>query len=192
MRRAFRVALQGALSALLVAAFGVIGLLVGGGLGLQRAGELLLTPWRRLEAPPEPITRFLLISGDDLFVQAAEGRIYRCCWSVAELPPYPAYPSTHFPCESSLARPTPPGTVVDQIERTYCGADYGIFYQYVLLEDGSVWQWSYAGSGLEAGSTILTYGLCGLGSGLSAGGLAVWGAWRLRRRLTRAQADEQI
>jgi len=161
----------------------VVGLLIGGLLGLGRVDRLPREqPWQPLGSPPAEVTGLLQIDRGELYVAAADDQIYRCCWEPAALPEFPSYPPSHFPCEGSQDKPIPPGTTVDRLEVIYCGPDYGLSYAYVLLEDGSVWSWSYAEDALTTIGTLLTYPLGGIGGGLLLGGaIAVW-SWRRRRR----------
>jgi len=157
----------------------LVGLLTGILLGFRQSSRLSLTPWQRLDDPPDRITELALIDWADLYVQTEGEKILKCCWVESELPRSPSGPASHFPCESTLLKPTPPGRALDRLDVTYCGPDYAPSYSYVLLEDGTVWRWSYSGGGLAAFGAILTYGLCGLGLGLGSGLLVVAGSrWR--------------
>lgn len=50
-------------------------------------------------------------------------------------------------CELLTPRlPPPPGEVVERFEGTQCYADGAAYFQYVLVEDGSLWEWNFIAS----------------------------------------------
>ena len=183
MRRSLAVAATLLSHTLFVLALAVVGLMIGALVGFGRVDRLPLEqPWQPLGAPPATITGLLQIDRGDLYVAAADDQIYKCCWARSELPAYPSGPGSHFPCDVSQEKPSPPAGVIDRLEVTYCGPDYGISYAYVLLEDGSVWKWSFAQDGLATMGALLTYSLGGVGGGFLLGGsIAIW-SWRRRRK----------
>jgi hypothetical protein len=175
-----------------VLALGGAGLLLGGLMGIRRAEGLSREePWRPLGSPPTRVTRLLRIDADGAYVAASDDQVYKCCWEPSELRESPSYPSSHFPCEGDQDRPTAPGKVIDQQEVAYCGPDYGISYALVLLDDGSVWEWSYASNPLAGIGILLSYALAGIASGFLLGGsIAIW-SWRRRWRKWKQPPQEQ-
>jgi len=183
MRRSFAVGATVISHTLFVLTLAVAGLLIGGLMGLGRADRLPREqPWQPLGSPPAKVTGLLQIDRGELYVAAADDQIYKCCWERSELPEYPSYPPSHFPCDASQEKPAPSGTVVDRLEVTYCGPDYGLAYAYILLDDGSVWKWASAEDPLAAIGNLVSYSLGGIGVGLLVGGsTAIW-SWRRRSR----------
>lgn len=183
MRRTLAVGATVISHTLFVLALAVVGLLIGALLGFRRVDELPLEePWEQVGSPPARVTALLMIDRGDLYVTAADDQVYRCCWERSELPDYPSGPGSHFPCDVSQEKPSPPAGVINRLDITYCGPDYGLAYAYVLLDDGSVWRWSYAQDGLATMGAVLTYSLGGVGGGLLFGGaVAIW-SWRRRSR----------
>lgn len=168
---------------LFLLALGAVGLLVGGLLALARVNNLpQREPWEPLGSPPKPVTELIRIDWEDVYVAATDGEVYRCCWERTELPEFPTHPPSHFPCDVSIEKSTPPGQVVDRLDVTYCGPDYGISYGLALLEDGTVWKWSYDSSPLGAFGAVVMYSLCGAGAGLLIGGSIAVRSWRRRMR----------
>jgi hypothetical protein len=183
MRRSFAVGATAISHTLFVLALAVVGLLIGALLGFGRVDKLPLEePWEQVGSPPARVTALLMIDRGDLYVTAADDQVYRCCWERSELPDYPSGPGSHFPCDVSQEKPSPPAGVINRLDITYCGPDYGLAYAYVLLDDGSVWRWSHAQDGLATMGALLTYSLGGIGGGFVLGGtIAIW-SWRRRSR----------
>ena len=183
MRRSFAVGATVISHTLFVLALAVVGLLIGGLMGLGQVDRLPREqPWQPLGSPPAKVTGLLQIDRGELYVAAADDQIFKCCWERSELPEFPSFPPSHFPCEVPQEKPTPPGTIVDRLEVTYCGADYGLAYSYVLLDDGSVWKWAFTQDPLAGIGILLLYSLGGIGGGLLLGvAIAVW-SWRRRRK----------
>jgi len=190
MRRTLAVGATVISHTLFVLALAVVGLLIGALLGFGRVDKLPLEePWEQVGSPPARVTALLMIDRGDLYVTAADDQVYRCCWERSELPDYPSGPGSHFPCDVSQEKPSPPAGVIDRLDITYCGPDYGLAYAYVLLDDGSVWKWAFTENPLAGISILLSYSLGGTGVGLLVGGsIAIW-SWRRRRRKWKQTPD---
>ena len=95
-----------------------------------------------------------------IYIETTEGNIYSCqrpsdllminkCWVQTNSP---QIGTNDEGCETNpedVARhrrfviSDPPGTTTDRIRLEICGASSGV-YEYVLLEDGTVWAWWFA------------------------------------------------
>jgi|SRR3990172_4463262 len=183
MRKTLAVSATVISHAFFVLTLAVVGLLIGGLMGARRMDRLPLgKPWEPLGSPPAKVTKLLRIDWEGDYVATADDQVYKCCWERSELPEFPSYPPSHFPCDVSQEKPAPPGTTIDELEVTYCGPDYGVSSALVLLEDGSVWRWSYVSNPLAAIGILLSYSLGGIAVGFLLGGsIALW-SWRRRRK----------
>jgi hypothetical protein len=102
--------------------------------------------WRQLDTPPGEVTRLLTADEDVVYVETADGTVYRVmcrakgpddiCWEETEAPPDDlVLPCTH------QELPPPPGPTRDHIETCF-EYEYYILAQYALLEDGTLWRWN--------------------------------------------------
>ncbi len=102
--------------------------------------------WRQLDTPPGEVTRLLTADEDVVYVETADGTVYRVmcrakgpddiCWEETEAPPGDlVLPCTH------QELPPPPGPAKDHIE-TCIEYEFYILTQYALLEDGTLWRWN--------------------------------------------------
>jgi len=114
--------------------------------------------WRMLGKPPETITGFLAADFNTVYVRTAHHKIYSCywaspydtaCWVEAQQPTgLLQYPCPGTVNTSGFILPKPPfPDVVDTIKAEYCSSfagnvDYSVF-EYLLLRDGTVAQWSH-------------------------------------------------
>jgi len=81
-----------------------------------------------------------------VFIRNGDEAIYRCpeCWQQAELLNEPLLDSS-YECTADVRPPEPPGIVIHEFSDTECYADVRTYFTYVVLEDGSVWEWTNTG-----------------------------------------------
>ncbi len=104
--------------------------------------------WRLLGAPLSGAARILYASGDNICVLANDTSTYCFMGSLPSSPTWqrgtPPAPSSPQPWVANYHRPQPPGRVVQSAEAGYPWAEVALSTQYVLLDDGKVWQWRHA------------------------------------------------
>jgi len=109
--------------------------------------------WSRNEQFPSKALRFVAHDGNELFdggvyLETVDGIIYRC--EDFDLPCVPSNESAPSglsrDCGSPMGiTPWAPGTVTDKLSYRFCGVDGFADRYYVILDDGSVWQWTSRG-----------------------------------------------
>lgn len=147
----------------------------------------VFTRWQALGAPPGGAVDILDADASFVYVLTSQDQVYRWLvnWEKAE-PLERLLLDPDRVCEPFAPRlPDPPGKVVDRIEGTQCYADGAAYFQYVLLEDGSVWEWGYVTSPLML-SLYPLLGIAGCFFGAFLAGLwllfsLILGKYRQRR-----------
>jgi hypothetical protein len=112
--------------------------------------------WSRYEQLPSKALRFM--GHDDegdffggVYVEAADGMIYHCqdvdspCVASREFSPevYPDICQTYD--APTGVTPWTPGKVIDKLSYHFCGIDTSEDRYYIILENGSVWNWDSPG-----------------------------------------------
>jgi hypothetical protein len=158
-----------------------IGSLIG---GMETRGSF--EPWHPLGVPPEQAIEIYAHTDNTPFVKTVNGNFYHCtyfrqsdsqnCWTKVDrsdleiVDSYPCIPDVHFNV------PSPPGEVVDMFEFEGCAGGLSVVTtqnNFALLEDGSVWAWSYGYSNFSGISTM-GYILEGFYWGMILGGIIVF------------------
>jgi hypothetical protein len=121
-----------------------------------RVSNGALTAWRPAAPPPDGAIRILGIDlqdtrrdGNDssdavLYIETISGRAYKLAGEGAQAGWEEIDPSavTTWPWECDLPPVVPPpSTVIDAAGASWCGEWHSGQVRYVVLEDGSVWQW---------------------------------------------------
>ena len=128
----------------------------------------VFTRWQPLGSPPGGAVDILDADASFVYVMNSQGEVYRWLidWEKTQPLERPLLDPDRV-CEPMAPRlPAPPGEVVDRIEGTQCYADGAGYFHYVLLEDGSLWKWSFIASPL----ILFLYPLLGI-AGCIAGAL---------------------
>ena len=149
----------------------ILGLLSFWGMSLLPQGN-----WHQLKTAPEEVVEImdnaiLNFWGGSINVRTISGKIFTydcwgeqdCGWTLFN----PTQSGEDIPNEICLPGqerkrfPAPPfpGKVVSSQIFDVCGADFTVQYNFILLEDGSIWTWDRYWSVYE---TILYYPLMGL------------------------------
>ena len=130
-------------------------------IGASTAAIVMLLPsgrqaWKPLRAPPEKAVAILAYGYPDLYVGTATAAIYACqdtgdCRLVDRDELIDAIHKHDLErCQLKLnlgAPPQPPGRVVDTLELDSCGVDTAVQMHFVLLDDGTLWEWwKFAGN----------------------------------------------
>jgi hypothetical protein len=105
-------------------------------------------PWKPLRNPSEKAIAILVYEYPDLYVGTATSAIYACRDSIDcrlvdrdELTDAIREVDSEY-CQLDLGTPPePPGRVVDTLELDSCGVDTAVQIHFVLLDDGTLWQW---------------------------------------------------
>jgi hypothetical protein len=170
--------------------------------------------WKQLPQPPARLTGFvgntpMSALGGTIYAATADGTLYAFAlggeseeWSqvsaVPTPPPADSYWAGTCPegdglLEGSIRTPQAPGRVVDSYAVRYCGPDYQNDVFFILLEDGSVWEWNqfWSGMGQFYGRIIGHAVWCWGGTGLSLLAAAVVVFWAVRRSRPTAGAVER-
>jgi hypothetical protein len=106
--------------------------------------------WESLGSPPGGAVDILDADASYVYVKTSDGEVYRWLIRWEKAPPldHPLLEGDRI-CEPMTPRlPDPPGEVIDRIQGTECYADGAAYFDYVLLDDGSVWQWGFTTSPL--------------------------------------------
>ena len=142
--------------------------LIGGFLGWWTNDVGMTVKWRDLPTeflrPRKPID---ILGGNFdadglpyIYVETDDGNIYSCqrpapllelfkCWVQTDSPQIGTHDKECETNPEDVARhrrfvvSDPPGTPVDRIRLEICGASSGV-YEYVLLENGTIWVWYFA------------------------------------------------
>ncbi|MBN1429212.1 MAG: hypothetical protein JXB07_12630 [Anaerolineae bacterium] len=171
----------------------ILGFVIGSFVGLSdlMTTEPKLPDWEPLNNPPEAVAHLVGVDDDTqtLYVQSTSGHYYACCWQLVEQPPQ----LDESPGQCSLSEmPSPPGKVLENMTHAECGGEWFVQYSYVLLSDGSVWEWQLtpnAYEGIGVLSRGLFYSICGTLSGLGIGILLVALPWFVRVTAVRKSRD---
>jgi hypothetical protein len=110
----------------------------------------VFTRWQTLGAPPGGAVDILDADESFVYAMTSQNEVYRwlTTWEKAQPLEHPLLDPNRV-CEPLTPRlPSPPGKVIDRIEGTQCYADGAAYFHYVLLEDGSVWEWGFVTSPL--------------------------------------------
>ena len=129
--------------------------------------------WHRLTAPPTKAVELIVADFDGVYINSASGTIYRSApateagWVQAELPKSKSsIVANHKPC--NLTSPefflfaSPPTSVADCLQTIIPAAEGATYATYALEPDGTLWKWTYAGSGYSA--LALAIGLSAFGA----------------------------
>jgi hypothetical protein len=140
------------------------------------------TPWEMIHPTPpdKPVAFFgnsmFLIGGGAIYVKTDKSGLFSheclyenpCEWKKLEAFPEQPEKSGYGTCQEGFephyrTPKTPPGKVIDKYVVNYCGADYVIQHNWVLLEDGSIWHWSRYHAAVE----FILYVLIGIVGGIT-------------------------
>ncbi len=135
-------------------------------------------PWEMIQPDPpvKPIefvgNSSFLIWGGAIFIKTENGDLYShecidsepCTWKKLDAIPDQPYNRCLKRRVPSYRTPkTPPGKVIDNYVLNYCGPDFSIQHNWLILEDGSIWHWSRYHAALE----FFLYVLIGIIGGIS-------------------------
>ncbi len=148
---------------------------LGGVLGLALAIAFIwgwfTSAWERVEAPPEPISRLMLIEREQVWVESESGVFYQynsaegCqsdCWDAVEQIPeiIPSDDADHFDVKDTTCSPTLPlFGVEEKIEQCHVEMWANKSYVFALQKDGELYFWQSAVYG-EWLVIELFFGLC--------------------------------
>jgi len=167
---------------------GICGLLLGSAITPDARSAARGTTWTSLGKPPEAAQK---VAGEDVcgreyrvVVQSASGAYYISCQSNWE----PWNAGSTGPGGLAACQGNPPTQYSPNFDNLPspvrdCGMKFTSEYAiaetvYTVLDDGSVWQWTFTyGMGIP-----IAYGMGGLIAGLAAGILISIGVWRKDRR----------
>jgi len=168
--------------------FALAALFFGGG-GLVLVDQSLrgaFVPWEKVDPPAgRPPTALRLGDAGEVLLETAGGQLYE--WSSYSAPPWEQVerPSGDAPYWSGDCRggtndsfvvAHPPGRVRQHVEATCAGSETAAYhYEFVLLDSGEIWSWSYSSLFGVIGVAAIYKGIIavgGIGLGLLLGGLA--------------------
>jgi hypothetical protein len=147
---------------------------------LSGAGDLPSSPdhvdWLLLGSPVAKPVNILAADVNSVATISANGTIsywqLKTGWQeVGQLPTF-----RHSEDSAGLDHEPPPGDVI-AIRKLLVRDESGIFIEYAILEDGSVWIWKYQQPGLGL-LVAFVYGLAGSCIGLFVGLVLAWWVWR--------------
>lgn len=159
----------------------------GGILGAWVLESGWLHGWESLGEPPGGAIEFVDANAIYVYVKNKTGKLYRnpgytiCenCWEPATSLEEPLIDPAKTCPGGNAAIPAPPGEAVRRLAGRECYADAVADFEYVILADGSVWEWVF----FRGAYGLLIYPLfavCGCLAGLVP--LGIWGIVRLARR----------
>ncbi len=169
----------GCATSLLAGLFAVVGLIMG----IAAFFAMLYVPrgdWQKLPQPPEKITQFAGSGSNNLnrqavYARSADGKLYKlsctntssCSW--AEISSIPdsseaIIPNNTCPAGQGSRYPTPypPGKVAASYQADVCGAEFTNQYNYIILQDGSLWMWKRSSNNYEPISGLPLFATVGL------------------------------
>lgn len=145
---------------------------VAGFFAFQLISSLPKGVWEQCPGPPEKATEILGDYGaSGLFVSTESGTLYAWTYQgwnrAASLPTQreKSVADCSGPQEGPLFYPLPPGRVVSSRVVDLCGPDYSRHTKYIVLNDGTIWEWSRS-SGVYG--EMLAF-ICSLGGGILIG-----------------------
>lgn len=155
-------------------------------------GQGWLSRWQPLGQPPFPVTVFVreAMRNDVAVVETEGGGLFSChpskqdnCWVAVEGIPEGLDTFPHV-CDipSGLYRPPPPGRVKDNVMMNFCAGEIATYAEYVLLDDGNVWQWVHGTSSYDILIGFVIIPLIGAVAGFALGAIVLFMTWLLRRR----------
>jgi len=124
--------------------------------------------WVPLGRPPGGAAEILDAGLGVVYVRNEAGEVYRCspCWEKTEPLEEPLVGQQDYDCSYPLKVPEPPAGVLDRFSVWRCYSDGSTYFEYVVLEDGSVLEWGYTSSslGILAGYPLFVFVGCMIGS----------------------------
>lgn len=170
---------------------GVVRGLIGLALGAVFAASIYIMPkgnWEQMQPAPAPVVELIKnlpvnFFEEVLFVKAQDGQVYSyncplnniyfCTWKKVDPLPKPV---TYLSCgrlydqTNYIQDPTPlfPGNMVQWTAAWTCGAEAGRTDYFILLDDGSLWHWTYFHSVLDELCLLPFVILMGLVTGAAA------------------------
>jgi hypothetical protein len=155
--------------------------------------EFVFPIWIPVMPPPEKATKLLAyhdnaFEDNTLYVRTTDGNIYAygpssyggndIKWRIVKEVNQEA---SGYECAGKFSTPNPPGKIVSQLESHPCIVDSSTQVNYIILEDGSIWQWGKSVPEFEE-----IWALFGLSiSVLIGGGLGVLGGFFLGLAIVR-------
>lgn len=189
--------------------------LLGSGLAyvfLQARARQPVGSWEQQPQPPVPLTQFVKdvdtpSAEGEVYATAADGTLYAlacsaggCAWDQRDVLPSPDQdlydwcPEISDEADESIRIPAAPGRVVDSHATRYCGVDYWVDSRFVLLDDGSVWEWGWTSAGIAGFYAKLIRGLlmagCGVGGLILGVVVIVVARHRLAHEATASKPEE--
>jgi hypothetical protein len=160
----------------------VMGVLTGV-LIFQVVDNLPTGSWEKLPNPSEKPVKFALTELTKqtgyLYIYTEKGNLYaypctqndpRCKWIMVDPATMDRSRRNFADCEINYGTPSLPGRIIDFEKFNICGADGAAQENYVITEDGTIWEWGKGSSGFD----VLFYpifGLIGLIAGFLTGAL---------------------
>lgn len=140
----------------------IVGLVLGPLIGIVHgvmSSNGSLERWQSLGSPPGQVAKLLGICDDEVCIESKQGKVYRAGWRRCSQPNQICWyskangedfePPVYNPCWLQFNVATPPSEVVETIETKDCSSGGVWQTNYVLLSDGTVWEWSHVASDLE-------------------------------------------
>jgi hypothetical protein len=146
----------------------------------------LFDSWLLSVDVPSTPTQLLAFNDPTLVVKAVDEQIFWCDTRTKRCTTNPEDARTYkyvFLCgEPDSLTPIVPGKVVNALAVRECGIDGYWDVHFIILGDGSIWEWS---TGNMAHDEELSIILCGLLGALAGAISSVIISWVVRRKLTR-------
>jgi hypothetical protein len=154
--------------------------------------------WQSLGSPPIKATSIAYVDLDVVCVRGADGSLAACepvvstrkegCWRPIDALPDRDERIDHRDTFRGQIPPAP-GTVVDSLDLSFDWAERATHARYVLLDDGTVWQWRHNADANTALGIVALGTVCGLALAIAI--LAVlWLVVGLRALLERRRAPK--